>query len=328
MGGREPHTELRRGLGWEIKYRADRTLALRRVPEASVQRRKNGWNEQKHGEKRNEQSLVSYSSDKACMCVVMAVGGGGGGLKPAQVSTGMRNSGGQMSDASFLIKCLLQKAAGRTDGTRSSLKRTPTVASAGHALINHARPPKSDEFHQRWIERWQGKVSRPVRGRSVNAVSRSLHLCETRSIPGRRRNCYEDNKGCCLWVCKEKGGEREEDGWVTFWGALMKSHVKKSLGNIKDHMIRLKSGMKAIFGDVQVNAEKDSRRVGGSGHWRHEGLIGVRLQRGWNGWSEVKMLFFCLGNLESRSPRSTMILSQNAWEKTRALTLMSIIPPS
>lgn len=60
----------------------------------------------------------------------------------------------------------------------------------------------------------------------------------------------------------------------------MKSHVKKSLGNIKDHVIRLKSGMKAIFGDVQVNAEKDSRRVGGSGHWRHEGLIGVRLQRG------------------------------------------------
>lgn len=84
-------------------------LALRGVLEASLQR----WNRLEGPKTRKEKKwtvtcvLVIQQSLHVCWD-----GGGGGevgGLKPAQVSTGMRNSGGQMSDASFLIKCLPQK---------------------------------------------------------------------------------------------------------------------------------------------------------------------------------------------------------------------------
>lgn len=193
-----------------------------------------GWHEQK-------QSLVSLSLPihlTKPVCVVMAGWGAGGkgGATPAQVSPEFQVTRWVMPHSPLGG---FSKAPTRAGETKSSLKVALQFVSERNSLTNHPRPLKSPrgELRQQWV--MAEKASRPVRGHSVNTVSKSLHFCETCSIPARLRNCYEDNGSCCLWVCK-KGG-KEEDGWVIFWGGSNENSCWKGWKN--EHVIRLKVGL-------------------------------------------------------------------------------------
>lgn len=78
--------------------------------------------------------------------------------------------------------------------------------------------------------------------------------------------------------------------------------------------------METWHGTEEVNTEKDSKRVGGSCSWRSEGLIGVELQRRRDG-SQV----FSWKTWKVEVPNAQI---PECLEKTRALTLLVIIPLS
>lgn len=116
-----------------------------------------------------------------------------------------------------------------------------------------------------------------------------------------------------LSVGVQKRGEKEKDGWVTFWGALMKTCVKRPQGEKNEITWSGQSqpskkwfisvGVEVIFGHVHHQHHQhtswkcgECRNVGfktsrGFCCWRSEGLIGVQLHWRRNGSSEVKTLF-------------------------------------
>lgn len=283
------------------------------------------WHEQK-------QSLVSLSLPihlTKPVCVLWWWVGGLGGVTPAQVSP----------ECEFQVTRWVMphsslggfsNAPGRAGGMKSSLKVALQFASDRSSLTNHPRPLKSprDELHQQWV--MAEKASRPVRGHSVNTVSKSLHFCATCSIPAGLRNCYEDNGSCCLWVCK-KGGKG--GGWVSdLLGGSNENSCWKGWKN--EDVIRLKLGLQWIWevfssspslellhGNLMLKKKLTLNRVQDDSIflqtrfpsicWRSEGLAGAEKA--------------CLGlKQENQSPKKTMILSQNFWDTVQSKLDLSV----